>query len=293
MTLKPDDIVTINASDQSIKNAIEYALISWTAHYNRMGKASPYSRMEKIIVGKVSEDAVFQAFDDLQIEYDTQGKTKWYQIDQYDVGVKNHPIDIKSNFIDLNNRYFKKKLSKIDNINQWIHKFHCLVPIDQINVAKKTLKTQTKRFIFAYIEGKFGAEKKSFVVHAFWDYRWLKKGDEKSSIRVGKVKISYNGKKTSQLTIYGTTEKNKAVIERIELGKSVTSKTDFYQIFSIKFDTLPEATLTIKSDDLKLEESIEPEFEFNVIKDGKTITKVENNWAQIWLQKCKIHVAGY
>ena len=251
--------------------------------------------MEKIIVGKVSEDSVFKIFDNEQIVYDTKGKTKWYQIDQYDVALKDHPVDIKSNFIDLNNSYFLKRIPGNDgDIRKWICSFHSLVPMDQMNATKRSLKTKTKKYIFAYIEGKFGPGKNSVVVHAFWDYKWLKKGEEKNSARVGKLKISYASKDKNFLTIYGTTEKNKAVIEKIELGKAVTTKHDFYQIFSIKFEEgFPQSVLTIKSDNLNLTEKINPEIKFDITKEEKVIISVENNWSQIWLNDCRVHVAGF
>ena len=295
MSVKPEDIITINASTKSINKSIEYALLSWTAHYNRMGKASPYARMEKIIVGKVAEESVFKIFDRERIKYDTKGKTKWYQIDQYDVAINEHPVDIKCNFIDLNNSYFLKRIpGNDDDIRTWICTFHSLVPMDQMNATKRSLKTKTKKYIFAYLEGQFTPDKNSVLVHAFWDYKWLKKGEEKNSDRIGKLKLSYPSKNKSFLTIYGTSEKNKAIIERIELGKSVTTKNDFFQIFSIKFeDGFPDSVLTVKSENLNLTEKIFPDTKFNITKEDKVIINVENNWSQIWLNNCRVHVAGY
>ncbi len=295
MTIKATDIDSRKAVDSWIRTAIEYALISWTAHYNRMGKASPYVRMEKIIIGKVAEDSVLALLSEKSIACDTLGSTEWYRIDQYDVAIQGHAIDIKSNFIDLNNNYFIKRIPSIlEDKLRWILKFQALVPLDQLNAAKRKLKIKNKLYIFSYLEGLFSGGGKSTVAHAFWDYRWLKKGDFKNSPSVGQLQISYSGTGKKFITIYGTTEKNVAKIEKIELGKQVKSKTSFHQVFSLKFEPgFPDNDLIIYSKSNDLKEIIKPVKAFSVEKDGKTILRVDNHWSEIWLKDCVVHTAGF
>ena len=170
MTIDSSDIEICAIKDSWLKSSIEYALMSWTAHYNRMGKASPYSRMEKIVVGKVSEYAFFNLLKQKSIAFDLLGQTNWYQKDQYDAAINGHIVDIKSNFIDLNNKfYLKKNPSEIEQKLRWILKFQALVPADQLAGSRKSLKTNPKLFVFAYLEGRFAAKSKGIISHAFWD----------------------------------------------------------------------------------------------------------------------------
>jgi len=259
-----------------------------------MGKANPYTRMEKIILGKIAEQAVFEILKDLNINYDLLGQTTWYKIDQYDLAVSGHTVDIKSNFIDLTKSYYNnRRPSSVEKQIEWLLKFSCLVPADQL-AAKRNLTSISKLFVFSFIEGVFGSNTKGIAAHAFWDYRWLKKGAQKESPPVGRLNIRYFGNKPAKITIYGTSKKNVALIERIELSATTHTKNSFFQVFSVKSNSgIPDGRIEIKSNNLRLKEIIKPTFSFSVEKvDGEAIVR-DNNWSLIWLNQGKVFTPGF
>ena len=295
MPIQASDIDVRQVKDAWIRKSAEYALLSWTAHFNRMGKASPYSRMEKILLGKIAELSFFELLEDNQIAFDLLGQTKWYQIDQYDAAINGVSIDIKSNFIDMSKDYFlKRSPSKIENKLNWLLKFQSLVPADQLASSRRSLAGKAKCFVFSYIEGSFGAKKKHITVHAFWDYLWLKKGEQKDSPSVGHLDLEYNGELPAAITLYGTSAKNVSLIEHIDLGKKVKSKEKFHQLFSIKFKNgFPSGTLTIRSRALGIVETILPKVAFSIKKiDGESVIE-SNQWSQLWLNDATVFTTGY
>lgn len=295
MPIKVKDIDVRRVKDAWIRKSSEYALLSWTAHFNRMGKASPYSRMEKILLGKIAELAFFELLKEKNVAFDLLGQTKWYQIDQYDAAINGISVDIKSNFIDLSKDYFiRRSPSDMENKLDWILKFQSLVPADQLGSSKKSLGAKPKFFVFSYIEGIFGSNKKSIIVHAFWDYLWLKKGELKDSPSVGYLDLEYKGKLPASLTLYGTSAKNVSLIEHIDLGRKVKSKEKFHQLFSVKFKNgFPNGTLIIRSKTLDITETILPNVDFLVKKQDGTSVIETNNWSQLWLNDATVFTAGY
>ncbi|KAA6340378.1 hypothetical protein EZS27_011753 [termite gut metagenome] len=133
-----NDIVKVDIDDSFFSKGLEYALISWTSTFNRMGKPNPYSRLQKIILGIIAEKAFEGFLTKNNIDYETNGKTKWYEIDRYDIGIGGFAIDVKANFLDLNSPFIRSKQQNhlFDNKESWFLKCHALVPLDQFNPGK-------------------------------------------------------------------------------------------------------------------------------------------------------------
>jgi len=251
--------------------------------------------MEKILLGKIAEFAFFELLEDGNIPFDLLGQTKWYQIDQYDAAINGVKVDIKSNFIDMSKEYFTRRSpSDMEKKLNWLLKFQSLVPADQLASSKKSLVGGRKCFVFSYIEGVFGANKKSITIHAFWDYLWLKKGELKDSPSVGHVDLEYKGKLPATVTLYGTSAKNVSLIEHIDLGRKVKSKEKFHQLFSVKFKNgFPTDTLVIRSKTLGISETILPKVSFLINKIDGTSVVQSNDWSELWLNDATVFTAGY
>lgn len=299
--IKASDIVSVQTDEQSFRNGLNYALISWTSTFNRMGKPNPYSRIEKIILGIIAEAAIENYLIKSKVEFETQGKTKWYEVDRYDIGINGYAIDVKSNFLDLNSAYITNKLSDIfdDKLN-WFLKCHALVPLDQFNPGanERRAHKRDKVYIFPFIEGNFKESKTSNpLVHTFWDYKWLKRAEYKDLPSLGKVSIDYNGKKKdASIAIYGTTSKNQACVEYFDLSSEKTeTENEFFQIFSVEWTgkNMPDGILKFQSKKLKLKEIIKPECSFELEKLDDGYWPRENNWQSLKLYNSQIHLLGW
>lgn len=298
--LKKEDIISIDVDSNWIQEGIDYALISWTSTFNRMGKPNPYSRIQKIMLGIIAEKAIEKYFLDNEVPFETNGKTKWYEVDRYDIGFNGYAIDVKSNFLDLTSSYIEKKLSNlfIEKLN-WFLKCHALVPLDQFNPGNNERRAhkRDKIYIFPFIEGYFNeiAVKKP-LVHTFWCYKWLKRAEHKSLPHLGNLNIKYNGKlNASSIRIFGTTDKNKACIEVFSLTeKEKFTKNNFFQVFSIQWEgENPSGILQIESPILKLKEIIKPENSFILEKKEDGYWPLDNNWQSLAFNLGKVHLLGW
>jgi hypothetical protein len=299
--IKANDIVSLDVDEKWITSGINYALISWTSTFNRMGKPNPYSRIEKIVLGIIAEAALENYFNNLSIDFETHGKTKWYEEDRYDIGLKGYAIDVKSNFLDLSSQYIIKKLTNIfdDKLN-WFLKCHALVPLDQFNPGtnERRAHKRDKVYIFPFIEGYFNEQKTSTtLVHAFWDYKWLKRAEYKDLANLGNVAIEYSGtQKGASIKIYGTTAKNEACIEYFDFSKNQSETTnDFFQIFSIEWTgkNNPDGVIKIKAKKLKLIEIINPKCSFELEKTEDGYWPIHNDWQSMKLYNSKVHLLGW
>lgn len=298
--LKSRDIEEIQCDLSHFVEGLDYALISWTSTFNRMGKPNPYLRLQKIIIGIIAEKAVEKYLSSNNVSYETAGKTKWYQTDRYDIGINNFAVDIKSSFIDLDALYFVKEyIPNQNNCGDWFLKCTALVPLDQFNPGKNERRAhkRDKIYLFPFVEGYFNTTlSNNFLVHTFWDYRWLKRAEHKNSANVGNLKISYSGTlNNSTLKVYGTTKKNEICIEEISLDKSnIISKNNFFQVFSILWiGSAPDGNLTIRSLGEHLKETIKPEKSFILEKTDNGYWPLENNWQSLEIHACKVHLAGW
>jgi hypothetical protein len=301
MAVTRNDIDIRKIKDPWTQKAIEYALISWTSHFNRMQSPSPYYRMEKIVIGKIAERAFHDYIKESNLQYDMKGSTKWYAIDSYDVAVADKPIDIKASFLDRNHKYFQNLLPLPGGKTaEWILGCTALVGADQLNSSSKKFNTAEKIYVFSYVDGAFSGNKNRAVVHAFWDYLWLKIGTEaKATAQVGMIQINFNGSLHKyKIKIYGTTSKNVAHVESIELNKNqLTSKTSFYQIFSVEFlGGYPDGELTFTSSNIKLIEKILPDSTVIIKRPDKTSPYIceANNWHELWFDSgAYCYTSGY
>ena len=78
-----------------------------------MQKNNPYTRIQKIIIGIIAEKAVEEYLIDNKIKYECNGKTRWYEEDRYDIGLKELAIDVKANFLDAKLPYIIKNISNL------------------------------------------------------------------------------------------------------------------------------------------------------------------------------------
>jgi len=299
--LQTKDIVKIEYQKRWFDIGLDYALISWTSTFNRMGKPNPYSRVQKIILGLVAELAFEQYLLEEKIRYEKTGRTKWYEEDRYDIGLKGYALDVKANFLDLKTPFILKSLPKIEEKKfGWFLGCQALVPLDQFNPGKNDRRqhNRDKIYIFPFIEGFFnecmGSE---CLVHTFWNYSWLKKAEYVGTPNLGYLKITYNGTlSTNTIKIYGTTAKNEACIETITLNKHrLETRNNFYQVFSIQWiGDCPNGTLTVTSPTLKVSEIVEPEDSFGLSKNAEDVYEPYcNNWQNLLLNKCALYLLGW
>ena len=173
---------------------VDYALRSWTQTFNRLGKKNIYSRLSKIIVGVVAEQATRAALESYDIEFDSAGATKWYAIDRYDMGVRGKAIDIKSIFVDRDNRLQMRKLARVGSLSDLqnnLVKFTALVPEDQFNsVSAKNRAGREKIYVFPVVDAhSIVSPSVGRNCHLMWDYGWLKKAEAKDSVKLGKLTV--------------------------------------------------------------------------------------------------------
>ena len=298
--IRSKDIIEINSEKKWFTSGLDYALISWTSTFNRMGKPNPYTRVEKIILGLIAENALEKYLIDNKIKYDISGKTKWYEEDRYDIGIKEYAIDVKANFLDLNSNYIQNKFSNTELTKfDWFTKCHALVPMDQFNPGQKERRAhkRDKVYVFPFIEGYFNeTQGTDCLVHAFWDYRWLKRAESKDLPNLGNLRISYQGKlNKARIIVYGTTCRNTICIETINLdSKEIKTKNDFFQVLSIEWiGEMPTGTLVLKSPTLGITETIKPLLSFSLQATPNGYWPLENNWQNIGLHKCKVFLLGW
>lgn len=295
-----NEIVVLEVDEDWIEEGLNYALISWTSTFNRMGKPNPYSRLEKILLGIIAEKGVEKYLTDNQINFETSGKTKWYETDRYDLGINGYAIDVKANFVDLRTTYISAKLAKlkVDKL-QWFFDCHALVPMDQFNPGKnkRRVHRRDKVYVFPFVEGYFSKETTiDPLVHTFWDYRWLKRAEYKNLPDLGRLKISYDGAlETSSVIIYGTTKKNQVCIEKVNLNSPVLfTANNFFQAFSLRWEgKKPSGVLKIESADAGIIEMIQPECSFGLEKTHSGYWPVDNNWQSMSLYQGKIYLLGW
>jgi hypothetical protein len=294
------DIVEVSVDNKWFRAALNYALISWSSTFNRMGKPNPYTRMEKIILGLIAEKALEEYLISNKIKYETKGKTKWHEVDRYDIGIKEYAIDVKANFIDLNSTYIQNKLNNLfSDKHSWFLKCHALIPMDQFNPGtnERRAHKRDKVYVFPFIEGNFfEANDTPPLIHAFWDYRWLKKAEHKDLPHLGNLLIKYNGSlKKATITIHGTSDIKQACIEKIKLdSNSIITKNNFFQVFAIEWSgPKPDGVLELTSKVLKMKEKIRPTLSFNLEKTEVGYWPKENNWQSLALHNAKVHLLGW
>ena len=294
------DIVTVKMQNNWFRNGLEYALISWTSTFNRMGKPNPYNRIEKILLGLIAEKATENYLKQTKINYEKNGKTKWYETDRYDIGINNYAIDVKANFLDLKQPYIQNKLNNLfEDKREWLLKCTALVPLDQFNPGKNIRRAhkRDKVYLFPFIEGYFNEScYDTCLIHTFWDYKWLKRAECKSLPNLGRLKLMYDGDlNKSSIIIYGTSEHKRVCIEKVDLiSNKQFTENYFFQVFSIEWvGGKPNGNLVVFSSILKLKELIKPNYLFSLNKTDDGYWPIENNWQSLQIHDCEIHFLGW
>ncbi len=301
--IRAQDIVGLDIDNSWFRSGLDYSLISWTSTFNRMGKPNPYNRIEKILIGIIAEKAVESYLTHNAKNFETAGKTKWYEIDRYDLGIRGYSVDIKSNFLDTSSTHINNKYKKISNRNDklaWFLKCHALVPVDQLNPGNKKRRAHNRDriYVFPFIEGYFKEQRcLRPLIHAFWDYKWLKRAESKNLPNLGRLEIEYTGsKKFSSIKIYGTTEANVACIEEVNLNSSkIKTINNFFQVFSLEWtgDNMPNGNLTILSTSLNLREIISPQCSFTLTRKSQGYWPSNNNWQNLTISDAYIYLLGW
>jgi len=306
--IEAKDIVKIAVQKDWIESGLDYALKSWTSTYNRMGSGDPYSRIEKITIGLMAENAFIDYLRKNNIEYDELGKTMWYQKDLYDVGIGKYRTDVKSNHINFGVLRRSKKVNEIDlndienNDFSWFLGCTALVPWDQI--SKKTERKE-KIYIFPFSEGRTKAkssESKGAIIHAFWGYDWLKKSDYKDDSQIGKLFFNFNndnaGTEEFKIMIYGTTGPKNFVKEIVSIrqGNKIVTSNSYYQVFSIRL-LLPDVPFGFGNLSIKtatgLSENVCGSFGFKNHREDNEIILDCNNWQEVYCYNPKVYLTGY
>ncbi len=251
---------TKNWYEKTIERGIDYAFKSLNATYNRMGSASNYQRFMRIVVGEIAQSAIDTYLLELGINVSHNGKTKWYEIDKYDLSYGNYQFDSKATMVKSNSMGFGISHQEILN-------YSALVPKDQF-IQKNRSSELKKAYIFPVIETDYDPFSFGNCVGWLpWDFAWtnppkkcpkcfskgvvLQKLYDKCSSKVGKISFNHNGEFLgSKLKIYGTDSPRSSKIEEIEINNNkVQSKTDFFQLFGVRLfsEKQPNSELIINA----------------------------------------------
>jgi hypothetical protein len=295
------DFVSYNAEESWIKHGAEYAQLSWTHTFNRMGSADIFYKMKNIVKGIVAQDGIENKLTKQNIKYKKKERKYWYDTDRYDLEINGIKYDVKAN-----------RVAKNFTVPGDLLKYSALVPTDQLKA--RSLEGQDI-YIFAYIDYKekflppfydprssldkfTNEEHGKWIVHGFWDYDFNRRNLSKLN-RVGTVEIKSNDQRDKGITfeLGGTTEAKQSYIEHItlnHLNPHGYSITDFYELFYIKLlkNKLPYGTITIATSE-GAKEVINPLMGFDSKKVNREIIIKQNDWGDIWLYDAKIYYVGY
>ena len=289
------DIASLPVRSEWTDIGVDYALCSWAVTFNRLGKRNIYSRLSKIVVGVVAEQATKAALEHYDIKFDSAGATEWYAVDRYDLGVRGKSIDIKSIFVDRDNRSQMAKLARagcLPDFQNNLVKFTALVPEDQFNsVSAKKRAGREKIYVFPVVDAhSVVSPSDGRICHLMWDYRWLKKAEAKDSPKLGKLTVkSQTGGK---IRLIGTTSRNNLVVEDIKVDQTGReTKNSFWQLFAIELSGKAAIDLVVKTEFGRLTEKIQAEFGFEIGPDEKQPS--QNDWMPVGLGLGTVYVCGF
>ena len=307
VVITTSDIQSIKVKPRWVNDGVDYALKSWTATFNRMGKPNPYVRLKNIAVGVVAEKAVEAGLTNVGVTFDRNGATRWYQVDRYDIAANDTQIDVKSFLLDVDSSYHSAKFAAIGpDKGDWFLTCHGLVPVDQFNsgASKKRAGKVNKKYVFAFVEGSTPFSSPKFpICHVFWDYAWLKKAEMKDTPDVGGLVITSTQRQRSKakdncpiLRIYGTSEPKKLISEDVRLNADrVLTKNHFHQVFSAQLLGAQEPVkMKITSKNLGIIEDIPDAWGFELAgrnADGLLVPEM-NGWNSIGIENGSVHVLG-
>lgn len=289
------DIAVLPLRPEWVEVGVDYALRSWAMTFNRLGKKNIYSRLNKIIVGVVAEQATRATLKKYRIEFDSAGATEWYAVDRYDMGVKGKSIDIKAIFVDRDNRDQMRKLTRagfVSDLQDGLVKFTALVPEDQFNsVAAKKRAGREKIYVFPVVDAHSVIKSTDGrLCHLMWDYEWLKKGKSKDSPKLGKLKVT--SKQGGKIRLIGTSSKNTLIIEDMSVGStSRETKNSFWQLFAIELTGSNLIDLVVKNESGRLTEKIQSDIGFTI--DSGDEEPTQNDWMSIGLTSGTVYLCGF
>ena len=289
------DVVVLPVQSDWVEAGVNYALRSWAVTLNRLGKKSVYSRLSKIVVGVVAEQATRAALRKCRIPFDSEGSTDWYAVDRYDMGVNGKSIDIKAIFVDRDNASQMAKLTRagvLTDVPANVNKFTALVPADQFNSsAAKRRAGRDKLYVFPVVDAhSVVSMSNGRLAHLMWDYRWLKKGEQKESKRLGKLSIvsSQSGK----LRLIGTDDKNSLLVEDISASKrDKQTRNDFWQLFSVELLSGKPIDLVVKSQNGQTVERISGEVGFSIASGSDE--PAQNDWMPVGIANGTVYICGF
>ena len=82
------EIIDFKYTNNWYEKPLNEALITFKslgATYNRMASSSNYDRFMRIVIGEIAQSAVDTYLLELGINISHNGKTRWYEIDKYDL----------------------------------------------------------------------------------------------------------------------------------------------------------------------------------------------------------------
>jgi len=295
-------IIVLEINRNHINRGIKYAVKTWTSTFNRMGKG-PYQRMMNIIKGVTSEYVLLDYLDKKKIDLDLGGRTRWYEIDRYDIGINNIRVDVKAFFLDLDN--IQLQIKGLDDLTpnntDWLLDCCALVPSDQLK--SKTL-SDDGYYIFVFITGRFEPINNSdrYFVHAFWEYQWLKPAkwiNQHGNPSLGKITIKSDNEKDNgiKMTLIGTNKRKSFYSETLELNNRGKAETygKFFQVYTLILEgvDLPKGMIQISGSEVDLTEKINPDIGFSSIRDkDKRIIITKNNWNNILMYNGLTYFVG-
>lgn len=301
------DIMIIEALDKFVETGTKYAEKSWVYTFNRMGKADIYERMRNIVKGIIPQAAFEFLLKQKKINYQTEPRERWYEINRYDIFVDNRKYDIKANFIDTSKTEFRN-LSP-NNVTPLLN-CSALVPTDQLHSRSME---DNDIYIFCFLTGEiknlnnyepnqmlFRKKDGNWIIHGFWEYEFIKPPkwiNEYGNKNLGKITITSSDKSDEgkKFLVGGTKKERNFYAEEVKLNhRRATTEEEFFQLFFIRpLDCLiPYGKLIVKTE-TGYEEIIQPRGGFEIRRIKEKIKLTKNDWNDIWIYKPIIYFVGY
>ncbi len=302
MGVSVKDIVSFKAQDDWITHGTEYAQLSWTHTYNRMGSSDIFYKMRNIVKGITAQDGVEEQLLKRNIPYNKKDRKRWYETDRYDLEVNGVKYDVKCN-----------RVSNDFSTPKDLLEYSALVPSDQLN--SRSLN-DNDIYIFAFINYKEKTysphfnprstldkftkdiEHGKWIVHGFWDKDFIRRNRSNLS-RVGRIEIVSEDEqdKGMKFEVGGTVapkEAHKEIIKLNPLNPHGYSIADYYELFYIRplSNKLPYGTITVLSDE-GANEKIHPLMGFDSKRVNGEVRVTQNDWGDIWLYDAVIYYVGY
>jgi len=289
MGVAVSDFICGQISDKAIARACQYAQVSLTRTFNRMG--SPYfdKRLRRIVIGLAAESVFMDWLKENGIPHSLSGRTRWYEVDRYDIGIHGYRCDVKSLWTD-------QFPSDLNRILDWC----VLVPVDQVHHKKESADI----YIFAFVSGKLASSTQTsmtlsligqnyrWLTHVPWNKQWWNRSQPLGHLRCYAIAHEDEGK---EIELGGTMLKdNKRITfqERIRLSRTKTrTRHEFHELLYVKCvsSDLPVGTIIVESEQLR--EEIPPYIGF-IPNEPRQLPPKLNGWYDIWLYDAVTIIVG-